>query len=161
MKQIRESGLNVDFEIRFHPFMLDSSLPQSPGYNKRAWYASRLGASRIKAAEEQMVVLGLSEGLRLKCVAFASICSDAERERCYSYDGQVSNTLDSHRLIAKAREIGGQNAQLRVVEGLWNAYLERADDIGDRNVLAAEMDDIGVMSKTEVCIEYFYGLMVD
>lgn len=66
MKQIRDSGLDVDFDIAFHPFMLDSSLPASPGYNKRAWYASRLGASRIKAAEEQMVALGLSEGLRLE-----------------------------------------------------------------------------------------------
>ncbi len=66
MKQIRESGLNVEFEIEFHPFMLDASLPPSPGYNKRAWYAFRLGASRIKAAEEQMVALGLSEGVRLK-----------------------------------------------------------------------------------------------
>ncbi len=52
--------------------MLDANLPPSPGYNKRAWYASRLGASRIKAAEEQMVALGLSEGVTLKSVNYSS-----------------------------------------------------------------------------------------
>ncbi|KIY71199.1 thioredoxin-like protein [Cylindrobasidium torrendii FP15055 ss-10] len=132
IKQIRAAGHNVEFEIEFHPFMLDSSLPTSPGYNKRAWYASRLGASRIKAAEEQMVALGMSEGVRL------------------NYDGQVSNTLDSHRLVAKALEVGGQNAQVKVMEAFWSAYLERADDIGDREILATEMEKLGLMSKAEV-----------
>ncbi|KAF9049530.1 thioredoxin-like protein [Hymenopellis radicata] len=134
MKQIRESGLNVEFEIEFHPFMLDASLPPSPGYNKRAWYASRLGASRIKAAEEQMVALGLSEGVRL------------------NYDGQVSNTLDSHRIIAKARQLGGQNAQVKVMEACWKAYLENADDIGDSNILAEQVAATGVMTKQEVLV---------
>ncbi|KAK0244277.1 thioredoxin-like protein [Armillaria nabsnona] len=132
IKQIKESGLPVEFQFQFHPFMLDANLPPSPGYNKRAWYASRLGASRIKAAEEQMVALGLSEGVTL------------------NYDGQVSNTLDSHRLVAKVRKIGGENAQLKVMEALSLAYLERADDIGNPDVLATEVAATGVMTKSEV-----------
>lgn len=165
MKQIRDAGLNVEFEVQFHPFMLDSGLPPSPGFNKRVWYASRLGASRIKAAEEQMLALGLSEGLHLKYVyvSFHGHYRGIDIVWSYSYDGQVSNTLDSHRIIAKARRLGGQNAQVMVMEACWKAYLENADDIGDSGVLAEEVAATGVMTKKEVSlhlVEHQRRLMV-
>lgn len=72
----------------------------------------------------------------------------------YSYDGQVSNTLDSHRLVAKVRKIGGEKAQLKVMEALSLAYLERADDIGNPDVLATEVAATGVMTKSEVNFSY-------
>ncbi len=62
----------------------------------------------------------------------------------------MSNTLDSHRIIAKARQLGGQNAQVKVMEACWKAYLENADDIGDSNVLAEKVSATGIMTKQEV-----------
>lgn len=39
---------------------------------------------------------------------------DPPRE--FSYGGNVSNTKDSHRLIEKAWEVGGEETQLKLVE---------------------------------------------
>lgn len=38
------------------------------------------------------------------------------------------------------------------MEACWKAYLENADDIGDPDILAAEVAATGVMTKTEVSV---------
>ena len=51
------------------------------------------------------------------------------------YGGYVSNTFDSHRLIWKARELGGSDLQDKVVNQLFRAYFEENKSIGELTVL--------------------------
>ncbi|KAJ7599281.1 thioredoxin-like protein [Mycena floridula] len=128
----KEKGPSIEFEVQFHPFALDPTLPLSPGVAKRDWLAEHLGPARAKQAEEQMRILGFSEGI------------------LFCHDGQVSNTLDSHRVIEKALRVGGQEAQLKVAEALFHAHFERACDLGSADILANEVSGAGVMAHEEV-----------
>ena len=51
------------------------------------------------------------------------------------YGGHVGNTLDSHRLIMKSREIGGSELQDKVVNELFRAYFEENKSLGELSVL--------------------------
>lgn len=51
------------------------------------------------------------------------------------YGGYVGNTLDSHRLIWKAYEVGGSELQDKVVEQLMKAYFEESKSLGEQTVL--------------------------
>mmetsp|Transcript_14228 Transcript_14228/g.21705 ORF Transcript_14228/g.21705 Transcript_14228/m.21705 type:complete len:141 (-) Transcript_14228:186-608(-) len=53
----------------------------------------------------------------------------------FSYEGNIGNTFDSHRLIWKAREEGGSELQDRMVESLFQAYFEEEKSLGDVRVL--------------------------
>lgn len=53
----------------------------------------------------------------------------------FSYGGFVGNTFDSHRIIWKAREVGGSELQDKVVESLFKAYFEEEKSLGDQSVL--------------------------
>jgi len=53
----------------------------------------------------------------------------------FSYSGFIGNTLDSHRLIWKAREEGGSDLQDRVVESVFKAYFEEEKSLGEPSVL--------------------------
>ena len=55
----------------------------------------------------------------------------------------MSNVLLSHRLMAKVYELGGTEAQLRLVQPIFRAYHEEELDIGDVDTLAdiAEIPD--------------------
>lgn len=92
-------NLPLDFSVSFAPFLLDPSLPESPGENKRERYIKRFGGpEKVRAMEESMKERGRGEGIN------------------FSYGGNVSQTTSSHRMIAKARELKGEEGQLRFVE---------------------------------------------
>ena len=98
-EKAREAGLPLDFKFSFAPFQLDPTLPESPGENKRERYIRRFGGpERVKAMEEQMIERGRAEGIE------------------FSYGGVVSSTVDSHRMIEKARELKGEAGQLAFVQ---------------------------------------------
>lgn len=44
----------------------------------------------------------------------------------FNYDGNVRQTTDSHRMIWKAREVGGEKTQLALVDKLFHGYFEQA-----------------------------------
>eukprot|EP00475_Leptophrys_vorax_P003992 TRINITY_DN12336_c0_g1_i1.p2 TRINITY_DN12336_c0_g1~~TRINITY_DN12336_c0_g1_i1.p2 ORF type:complete len:159 (-),score=14.22 TRINITY_DN12336_c0_g1_i1:339-761(-) len=66
----------------------------------------------------------------------------------YSLGGLTGNTLDSHRLLAYARSKGAavQNA---VVEELFLDYFTREKYIGDREVLVAAAERVGLTGARE------------
>lgn len=69
------------------------------GENKRERYERRFGGKeKVAAMEESMKERGRGEGIE------------------FSYGGNVSQTTDSHRIIEKARELKGEEGQLRLVE---------------------------------------------
>ena len=56
----------------------------------------------------------------------------------YSLEGNVSSTLDSHRLLEHAlAQPDGVAVQDRLIESLFRRYFTEASNLGDREVLAA------------------------
>jgi len=97
----RSSHLPLSFNIKFAPFLLDPTLPDSPGENKRERYQRRFGgADKVAAMEKAMFERGQA-------------CDPPIR---FSYDGNVAQTTDSHRIIEKAYELKGEEGQLALVE---------------------------------------------
>lgn len=95
----KDKDLPLDFSISFAPFLLDPTLPNSPGEVKRERYIRKFGGpEKVAAMEQAMIERGKAEGIS------------------FSYGGVVSQTTDSHRMIAKARELKGEEGQLRFVE---------------------------------------------
>ncbi len=63
----------------------------------------------------------------------------------------MSQTIWAHRLSLKAFNTGGQALQLPLLTALFKAYFEEKKDIGDINLLADISEEVGVMTKGEVC----------
>ncbi|KAJ7255480.1 thioredoxin-like protein [Mycena haematopus] len=125
----KKENLKLDFQLRFKPFLLDPSLPTEKPVNKRERYAAKFGgAARVEAMEKQMVARGRSVGIE------------------FSYGGNVRQTTDSHRLIAKAYAVGGQPMQLAVVSALFAGYFEHEQDIGSHAFLASCAVNAGVFA---------------
>ncbi|GAA5832918.1 hypothetical protein JCM11251_000530 [Rhodosporidiobolus azoricus] len=131
------------FTLRFAPFQLDPTLPLSPGENKLERYERRFGG---KEKVDAMVKAMYERGL------------DLQPPVKFSYGGNVSNTKDSHRLIEKAWNLGGQEAQLKIVEALFALYFEHEGDIGSHEALADVADKSGIkgLSKAET-LEFLKG----
>ncbi|KAH8110888.1 thioredoxin-like protein [Phellopilus nigrolimitatus] len=122
----KERGLNLDFDVEFHPFLLDPTLDTDVPVSKRMRYEGKYGAERFAAMEKAMVARGRENGINL----------------------QVRQTTESHRLIALAYEKGGMKMQSELIEKLFNGYFEREQDIGDINFLAKEAVEVGLFPGT-------------
>lgn len=81
------------------------------------YYESRFGPERVQSMVPKMKAVASENGIRME------------------YGGHVGNTLDSHRLIWKAREVGGLELQDKVVESLFKAYFEDSESLGEQSVL--------------------------
>ncbi|KAJ6590946.1 thioredoxin-like protein [Mycena vulgaris] len=131
MEAAKKENLPLDFKLRFKPFLLDPSLPTAQPVNKRERYISKFGASRIDAMERQMIARGQEVGIK------------------FSYGGTIRQTTDSHRLIEKAYQVGGEAKQRAVVEALFAGYFEHEKDVGDHEFLAECAVNAGVFTKDE------------
>lgn len=105
------------FDVRWRPFQLNEQLPKGQGLNKLQYYKDRFGSHRVDQMIPQMIQVGASVGID------------------FSYGGSIGNTLDSHRLIWKAREMGGSELQDKMVEALFKAYFEQEKSLGEPQVL--------------------------
>ena len=124
---------DVNFNVLWRPFQLNATAPKGKGVNKMEMYIEKFGKSRMDAMLPQMKETGLKEGIN------------------FSYGGYTGNTFDSHRLIWKAKEVGGIDLQDKVVESLFKAYFEEEKSMGDLSVLIdcanrveGMMDDVSV-----------------
>ena len=124
---------DVNFNVIWRPFQLNAAAPKGKGVNKMEMYIEKFGKSRMDAMLPQMKETGLKEGIN------------------FSYGGYTGNTFDSHRLIWKAKEVGGIDLQDKVVESLFKAYFEEEKSMGDLSVLIdcanrveGMMDDVSV-----------------
>lgn len=117
-KAVKMLGPDISVKINWKPYQLDSSLPQE-GKNRQQYLSEKFGnmqnADKIYDAIRQA---GKDENIPF---AFEAI--------------KVSpNTLDAHRLIAWAGEMG-HHRQERIVEILFESYFIKAKNIGDHAVL--------------------------
>ena len=129
---------DVNFNVLWRPFQLNATAPKGKGVNKMEMYIEKFGKSRMDAMLPQMKETGLKEGIN------------------FSYGGYTGNTFDSHRLIWKAKEVGGIDLQDKVVESLFKAYFEEEKSMGDLSVLIdcanrveGMMDDVSVKEYLE------------
>jgi predicted DsbA family dithiol-disulfide isomerase len=111
--------------IRWRPFMLDPSIPPE-GVARKAYYEQRFGSEeRALASVKQAVTLGQKAGIRF----------------AFNKMSRIPNTLDAHRLMLWASaEQAAQDAQAL----LFRSHFEEGADIGDRRVLTAIADRIGL-----------------
>jgi len=117
----------VEFEILWRPYLLDSNVPRE-GLDRAAYMKAKFGEGpRVSAISDTLKAEGLREGISF---AFEKI----ERR---------PNTLDSHRLIRWAMTAGIQDT---VVERLFSAYFLEGRDIGDPAVLEFLAADAGMDS---------------
>ena len=122
---LRQSD-KLEVDVRWRPFQLNDGLPKGKGVNKMEMYEQKFGADRIRAMIPRMKEVGQEVGIN------------------FSYGGYIGNTLDSHRFIWKARELGGKDLQDKMVEALFAAYFEQEKSLGDPDVLKECADAAGM-----------------
>lgn len=105
-----------NLEIRWLPFQLNPTMP-SEGMGRRQYLAAKFGgADRAERQYDRLRETGREVGIEF---AFERIDT-------------TPNTINSHRLIHFAQNIG---KQALIVEALFQAYFFEGEDIGDVDVL--------------------------
>ncbi|KAL3826840.1 hypothetical protein ACHAXA_005682 [Cyclostephanos tholiformis] len=80
-------------------------------------YNSKFGPAMVETMIPRMKALARQYGIEME------------------YGGHVGNTFNSHRLIWKAREVGGSELQDKVVQQIFRAYFEENKSLGELSVL--------------------------
>ena len=115
----------VSAEVRWLPFELNPTMPPE-GMPRAAYRAAKFGSvERGRELDARVAREGKGEGIEF---AFERI------ER-------TPNTIAAHALVALAQDQGRGDP---VVDALFRAYFEEAQDIGDAEVLAAIAQRCGV-----------------
>jgi predicted DsbA family dithiol-disulfide isomerase len=111
--------------IVWRPFELNPNLPRS-GLDRRAYRTAKFGSwERSKAMDREVAEAGKTLGLT------------------FHYDRVLvtPNTLDGHRLLWWAKEIGSQDA---LAEALFRAYFSEGHDLGKLEVLTDVAAEVGL-----------------
>jgi predicted DsbA family dithiol-disulfide isomerase len=111
--------------IQWHPFQLNPDMPAG-GMGRRAYLEAKFGG-REAAVQVYGRIAEAAEAAGLS-IDFAGIL-------------RTPNTIDAHRLIHWA---GLEGRQTAAVSRLFKAYFETGEDIGDREVLLAIAEGIGL-----------------
>jgi len=131
-EMIKQKMPDVQFKMKFSPFLLDPTLPEDHSVSKRERYTKKFGKEKIEPMEKAMIERGKAYGIN------------------FSYGGSIRQTTDSHRLLSKAYEQGGEALQRNILERLFAGYFEQEKDIGDREWLATESESAGLGTKEEI-----------
>lgn len=126
---IAASKDRYDVEVKWHPFFLNPEAPLE-GVNKMEHYKAKFGAGRM-----QMIIDRVGG-------AFANLGYK------YSMGGKTGSTLESHRLIELAGRQGLEK-QNAVVEELFLNFFTQEKYIGDREILVAAAEKVGVEGARE------------
>ncbi len=114
-RAIAKAGVPVTVE--WHPYQLDPTIPPG-GLPRDAYMRQKFGdLSRLEGAHQRLVELGKAVGIH------------------YAFDKQKvsANTLDAHRLVLWAGEVGRQT---EMVERLFQLNFIEGADVGAHDVLA-------------------------
>lgn len=128
MSAFKRSHPNVEFDVKWLPYMLNPTLPKK-GVNKRVAYERKFGKDRVERMIPYMKKVGEGVGIN------------------FSYGGNIANTMDSHRLLEWVA--GDVAKQDKLVESLFQLYFEKEGDIGDHASLTAAAVEAG-LNKAEV-----------
>jgi len=67
----------------------------------------------------------------------------------FSYGGLTSQTIASHRILTKAYNMGGQDAQQKLLGIIFKGVFEQDKDVGNLDWLASCTEESGLMSHAE------------
>mmetsp|Transcript_12720 Transcript_12720/g.27557 ORF Transcript_12720/g.27557 Transcript_12720/m.27557 type:complete len:214 (+) Transcript_12720:94-735(+) len=130
---------DVQFTVRWFPYQLAPTAPVE-GRNKLEMYNEKFGAARVAQMMPMMAQTFSQLGLK------------------YSVGGLTGNTLDSHRLIHWAGQVGGPQVQNALVEELFSNYFCEEKYINDRSVLVAAAEKAGLQGAAEYLADSNNGL---
>jgi predicted DsbA family dithiol-disulfide isomerase len=107
---------DVETQVTFRPFFLDSTLPPE-GMDRQRYMLAKFGAERLKTIHDPLIAAGAEDGVP------------------YAFDKitRTPNTLNAHRLSRWALVSGVQRT---VMEALFMAYWSWGQDISDTKVLS-------------------------
>ena len=118
--------LGEGFRVNYYPFLMAADVPQG-GIPRKEWLAKTYGSKeQIEKALEPIRVAGLQEGIEFNFDAIEV----------------MPNTLDAHRVMRWARDVGKAS---EMAERLFSLYFVEGEDIGDIDVLAQACAQVGVM----------------
>ncbi|XP_038982041.1 uncharacterized protein YwbO isoform X2 [Phoenix dactylifera] len=129
---------HFDFEVRWHPFLLDPSAPRE-GIKKCDKIKQKFGADQYEHIISRITKVFRDLGLE------------------YDTSGLTGNTLDSHRLITFAAR-QGYDKQNALVEELFYNYCCQGKYIGDREVLLDAARKVGIGGAAELLEDPRKGL---
>lgn len=125
---IKELGVEDKIELEWQPFELNPNMPLE-GQNLREHLAEKYGTTKEDSirARAQLTQLGQEVGFTFD----------------YSDDMKMLNTFEAHILLEYAKEQGKQtDLKLR----LFSAFFGEGKDISNREVLASELEAVGLDS---------------
>ena len=112
-------------KLHWRAFQLNPAMPRE-GMERKAYLQAKFGGAEAAAAIYARVA-----------------AAGAEEEIPFNFEAirRTPNSVDSHRLIRHAAGFGHQDA---MVQALFDAYFVEGLDIGNRQILAALAQDIGI-----------------
>ncbi|EXJ95421.1 hypothetical protein A1O1_00542 [Capronia coronata CBS 617.96] len=132
------------FQMKYLPFYLNpppqlttTNGPVPPPFPvqsrpRREMYAAKFGAERAKQLEAMMTQVAAGEGLNFK------------------FGGMTGPSRNGHRLVYWAQHHGGEEAQNKVMLGLWKRYFEQEVDITTLDTLVEVGLEAGLGSKEQI-----------
>jgi predicted DsbA family dithiol-disulfide isomerase len=126
-KAIQDLGDQVETEIEWRPYELNPDMP-TEGKDRKEYRSGKYGWERSKLMDAQVVAVGSLDGLAFD----------------YSKITRAPNTRLAHRLTKLAKQNGRANDYVNKV---FQAYFEDGQDIGDKAILLAIIEQIGIDKK--------------
>jgi predicted DsbA family dithiol-disulfide isomerase len=124
-KALKLLGGKMEVRVRWRPYQLNPTMPKE-GIDRREYRTRKFGSWEYsQALDARLIAVGRSEGLDFNFDKIA----------------RTPNTLDAHRVIRLADQLGVQDA---VVEALFRAYFVDGVDIGLRENLVAVATSAGM-----------------
>ena len=123
LTSLQDEGLT--FSVHWNPFQLNPDMPPE-GTDRAAYRAWKFGSAEKSAALDQRVTeAAAAVGLNFRMDLMT----------------RTPNTIAAHRLIWFAGRTGHQDV---MVERLFQAYFTQGLDVGDRDVLTACAEEVGL-----------------
>ena len=124
LEKALESIDNQAFEITWHPYQLDPTIPKE-GMNREEYFVNKFGSiDRIEQMFQRVEGVGTKAGIQF---AFEKM-------------PKAINTIPLHQLLHVAREEGTQND---LEEGLFKAYFTNGVDFSDHEQIVSFMEGFG------------------
>jgi len=143
IRRTEANGLPIKFDVEFKPFRLDPTLSEDVAVDKQQRYLAKFGPTRLGELKNMICARGSEVGID------------------FNWNGVVRQTSNSHRLVRHAYEkqkvsnrdgkitTGVDGVHVKLLEEIFQGFFERAEDIGDPEVLGGYCERVGLMTKDE------------